>query len=172
MPHLHLRELKERATHTAQLQTPSKIYSQHVDAPMYLACIAHLISPLTRQHSNTACKHQSDYCTRACERRPPPVHTTTPSRPSPLACTSSMHLPSSVLRAACFPNSRRRCLINARLASKRIAVLGRGLHSPLFLNPGLEIVGDHSMDPLTACLLSPDLLSSKTDRNSNSDVVR
>jgi hypothetical protein len=165
MPHLHLRELKERATHTAQLQTPSKIYSQHVDAPMYLACIAHLISPLTRQHSNTACKHQSDYCTRACERRPPPVHTTTPSSVS--ACVR-MHLPSFVLR----PNSRRRCLINARLASKRIAVLGRGLHSPLFLNPGLEIVGDHSMDPLTACLLSPDLLSSKTDRNSNSDVVR
>jgi hypothetical protein len=122
MPHLHLRELKERATHTAQLQTPSKIYSQHVDAPMYLACIAHLISPLTRQHSNTACKHQSDYCTRACERRPPPVHTTTPSSVS--ACVR-MHLPSSVLRAASSPNSRRRCLINARLASKRIAVLGR-----------------------------------------------
>jgi hypothetical protein len=100
MPHLHLRELKERATHTAQLQTPSKIYSQHVDAPMYLACIAHLISPLTRQHSNTACKHQSDYCTRACERRPPPVHTTTPSSVS--ACVR-MHLPSSVLRAALLP---------------------------------------------------------------------
>jgi hypothetical protein len=170
MPHLHLRELKERATHTAQLQTPSKIYSQHVDAPMYLACIAHLISPLTRQHSNTACKHQSDYCTRACERRPPPVHTTTPSSVS--ACVRACIYPALSCAPPCSPNSRRRCLINARLASKRIAVLGRGLHSPLFLNPGLEIVGDHSMDPLTACLLSPDLLSSKTDRNSNSDVVR
>jgi hypothetical protein len=128
-----------------------------VDAPMqYLACIAHLISPLTRQHSNTACLQAPKRLLH------PRLRTAPAARPhnNPVVC----------LRLRAHASTQ---LCPARAASKRIAVLGLGLPSPLFLNPGLEIIGDYWRsfdDGSTHRLLSPDLLSLKTDRNSNLDV--
>lgn len=108
-----------------------------------LACIAsHTASssdvPASPAHASTKC----DYCTRACERRPPSVHTTTPSShpssPSFVSACVRMHLPSSVLRAGCSSNSRRRCLIkptgslcSGALITSQNPGFGDQLHSPL-----------------------------------------
>lgn len=96
--------------------------------------------------------HQCDYCTRACERRPPSVHTATPVDRLRLRAHASTQLcPVLSCAPAAPPNSRRRCLIkpsgslcSGARSSLPKAWVGDQLHSPLVAPQTVLLLSDRN----------------------------